>query len=106
MALRSHPVPFDPIEYAQEELVPRLAALRAGAEAEGKADQAAFFGRIQAAMAAARDAIDLAEPFMELSASAFMGFDLSPSIAVRLDQVLLYASQLSEVLSIDEDEVH
>ena len=99
-------MPFDPLEYAQEQLIPLLAQLREGAEAEGKADQAAFFGRIHGGMSNARDAIDLAEPFMELSASAFMGFDFSPPMAMLLDQVLLYSSQLSEVLSIDEDEIH
>ena len=99
-------MPFEPLEYAQEQLVPILDVLRESAEAEGKADQAAFFGRIHAGMTNARDAVDLAEPFMELSASAFMGFDFSPPVAMLLDQLLLYASQLSEVLSLDEGEIH
>ncbi|MEM9176312.1 MAG: hypothetical protein AAGC67_13880 [Myxococcota bacterium] len=99
-------VTFDPLAYAQEQIVPLLEILSEGAEADGKADQAAFFGRIHAGMTNARDAVDLAEPFMELSASAFMGFDFSPPTAMLLDQVLIYASQLSEVLSLDEDEIH
>ena len=99
-------MPFEPLEYAQEQLVPILDVLRESAEAEGKADQAAFFGRIHAGMTNAHDAVDLAEPFMELSASAFMGFDFSPPVAMLLDQLLLYASQLSEVLSLDEGEIH
>ncbi len=99
-------MPFEPVEYANEQLMPLLETLREAADVEGKGDQAAFFGRIHAGMSNARDAVDLAEPFMELSASAFMGFDFSPTIAMLLDQVLLYASQLSEVLSLDEDEIH
>ena len=99
-------MPFEPLDYAQEQIVPLLDTLREAALSEGKSDQAAFFGRIHTGMANARHAVDLAEPFMELSASAFMGFDFSPPIAMLLDQLLLYASQLSEVLSLDEDEVH
>lgn len=99
-------MPFDPIEYAQEQLLPLLEALRQSVAEEGKADQEAFFGRIHAGMARADDAVDLAEPFMELSASAFMGFDFSPPVAMLLDQLLVYASQLSEVLSLDEGEIH
>ncbi len=99
-------MPFDPLEYAREELLPLLEVLRQSASEEGKADQAAFFGRIHAGMSRARDAVDLAEPFMELSASAFMGFDFSPPVAMLLDQLLLHASQLSEVLSLDEGEIH
>ena len=99
-------MPFDPLEYTEEQLLPLLALLCEQVEAEGKADQAAFFRRIHAGMSSAREAVDLAEPFMELSASAFVGFEFSPSVAVLLDQVLLYASQLSEVLSLDEEEIH
>ena len=97
---------FDPLEYAQDQLIPLLDALRLSVADEGKADQEAFFGRIYAGMTNAKDAVDLAEPFMELSASAFMGFDFSPPVAMLLDQLLLHASQLSEVLSLDEDEIH
>ena len=97
---------FDPLEYSRDSLIPLLDALRMSVEEEGRADQAAFFGRIQRGMEAARDPVDLAEPFMELSASAFMGFEFSPPVAMLLDQVLMYASQLSEVLSIEDDERH
>lgn len=96
---------FDPIEYAQNQLVPFLAALVQSAEEEGSADQAQFFGRILRGMQMAREPVDLAEPFMELSTSAFLGFDFSPSVALLLDQVLMYAGQLSEVLSLDDDEI-
>ena len=97
---------FDPLAYSREQLVPLLRVLEESASAEGKADQATFFGRIAEGMGNARDAVDLAEPFMELSMSAFMGFDFSAPVAMLLDQVLAYASQLSEVLSLDETEIN
>ena len=97
---------FDPIEYAHDQLIPFLAAIRQAVEEDGQTDQAAFFGRILTRMEAAREPVDLAEPFMELSMSAFMGFRFTPPVELLLDQLLMHASQLSEVLSIDDDEVH
>lgn len=97
---------FDPIEYAREQLVPFLVAIRQSVEEEGKPDQADFFGRILTRMEAAREPVDLAEPFMELSMSAFMGFRFSAPVEMLLDQLLMHASQLSEVLSLDDDAVH
>ncbi len=99
-------VPFDPIEHAREQLIPRLAAIRLSVEDEGQSDQAAFFGQILTRMEAAREPLDLAEPFMDLSMSAFMGFRFSAPVEMLLDQLLMHASQLSEVLSLDDDEVH
>lgn len=97
---------FDPIDYASNQLVPFLRALVQSVEEEGQADQAAFFGRILRGMEAAREPVDLAEPFMELSTSAFLGFQFSPGTSLLLDQLLMYAGQLSEVLSLDDDEIH
>ena len=97
---------FDPLEYSETTLLPLLGMIHQSVEAEGKTDEAAFFGRIIAGLEAARDPTDLAEPFMELSMSAFMGFEFSTPVAMLLDELLMHASQLSTVLSIDEDEVH
>ena len=97
---------FEPLDYAQNQLAPLLGAIVASVEAEQKPDQERFFGAILRAIEGARDATDLAEPFMELSMSAFVGFDYSPSVAMLLDQLLLHAQQLSEVLSLDDDELN
>lgn len=97
---------FDPIEYARDQLIPLLRVIRQNVEEDGKVDQANFFGRILTRMEAAQAPVDLAEPFMELSMSAFMGFQFSAPVELLLDRLLMHASQLSEVLSIDEDEVH
>ena len=97
---------FEPLEVAREQISPLLRMLVEMVEAEGKPDQVAFFGRIAEGIDVARDGTDLAEPFMELSMSAFVGFDYSPATSAVLDSVLMAAGQLSEVLSLDEDEVH
>ena len=93
---------FDPVEHAREQIAPLLRALVYAVEEEGRDDQARFFGAIQKGVERARDGTDLAEPFMELSMSAFVGFDYSPSTAMLLDQILLQAQQLSEVLSLED----
>lgn len=97
---------FDPIEHVRENLVPLLSAIVISVEEEGNAQQASFFRRVRGGLETADDPVDLAEPFMELSAAAFMGFDYSPPVAMLLDQLLMHASQLTEALSIDDDEVH
>lgn len=96
---------FDPVAYARKELVPLLRALCALAESSERPDQQRFFAAILAGIERARDGVDLAEPFMELSMSAFMGFRFDASTAMLLDELLAKAQDLTEVLSIDESEV-
>ena len=95
---------FEPLEYAHAEILPLLQALVFAVEEEQRPDQVRFFTAILHGVENARDATDLAEPFMELSMSAFVGFDYSPPTAMLLDRVLLYAQQLSEVLSLDDED--
>jgi hypothetical protein len=97
---------FEPLDYARNEIAPLLRAIVVSVEEEERADQVRFFSAILNGVENARDATDLAEPFMELSMSAFVGFDYSPPTAMLLDQVLLHAGQLSEVLSLDDEERH
>jgi hypothetical protein len=96
---------FDPVAYARDDLVPLLRALCSLAESDAKADQQRFFAAILAGIERARDGVDLAEPFMELSMSAFMGFRFDGATAMLLDELLVKAQALTEVLSIDESEV-
>lgn len=98
--------PFDPLAYARAELVPVLRAIRLMVEEEQKPDQARYFGGILDGIEAARDGTDLAEPFMALSMSAFVGFAYSSPVAMMLDSLLYSAQQLSEVLSLDDEAVH
>jgi len=99
-------MPFDPVAYAHEELVPLLRGLCELAESDGASDQERFFASALAGIEAASVAEDLADPFMQLSMSAFMGFVYSAPTALLLDRVLEKAQLLSESLSLDASEVH
>lgn len=97
---------FDPPAYAREELVPLLVSLCELVESESKEDQARFFRGLLAGVERARDAEDLADPLMQLSTSAFLGFAYSAHAALLLDLVLEKAQLLTEALSVDEDARH
>lgn len=97
---------FDPVQYAHQELVPLLDALCQLAAVETAEDQERFFSAILRGVESASDATDLAEPFMELSMSAFVGFQFSPPVAMILDSLLEKAQHLTEALSLDAEEVH
>lgn len=97
---------FDPIEYANEELAPLLRALCVLVRQEDHADQGGFFASVLAGVENADEGGDLADPFMQLSMSAFMGFEFSPAAAMLLDQILAKAQLLTESLSLDASRIH
>lgn len=97
---------FDPLTWAREELAPALLGLRQLAEEEEKPDQQDFFARIARGVSNANEVEDLAGPLMELSTSAFRGFQLSAPVTFLLDQVLDKASLLTESLSASGEGVH
>lgn len=97
---------FDPVAYARQELVPLLRVLCELTRDGGEVDQHAFFGRILQALEHAREAADLAAPFMELSTSAFLGFDYDAATTLLLDQALECAQLLSESLALEPGEVN
>ena len=96
---------FDAVKYAREELLPNLRALCETAEADGEPEVSAFFDRIRKQVEAAQDEADLADPFMELSTSAFRGFSMSFGVPLLLDEVLDRSARISEVLARDPNEV-
>jgi hypothetical protein len=98
--------PEQATEIARAELVPTLQALSELANEEGMRDQATFFRRIESALENAREEEDLADPFIELSTSAFRGFSFSPAGALLLDRVLELAHRLSTTLSASTDDEH
>ena len=95
---------FDPLAYARDELSPLLEALCLLAEEDGHDDQSAFFRSIRDGVARAEDAEGLADPFMQLSMSAFMGFSFASHTAMLLDQLLAKAQLLSETLSLEPED--
>lgn len=90
----------------RDELLPLLLALREQAQEEGQLDQAAFFERIRLGLANAREFEELAGPFMELSTSAFLGFQFSLPVSLLLDNALERAHTLSRALSANTDQEH
>ena len=97
---------FDPVQYAKNELSPLLFSLCELAETEGARDQTQFFRAILDGIDRSVHSDHLADPFMQLSMSAFMGFSFSPHVAMLLDLVLERAQRLSEALSNDPSELH
>lgn len=97
---------FDPLDHARTRVLPLLEAVVALLEEEGEPEPRAFFAGIARAVGGARDATDLAEAFMQLSMSAFLGFRLSAPVSLLLDTLLMHSQQLAEVLSLEAEEIH
>jgi hypothetical protein len=96
----------DAISQARAEMLPLLRSLCDLVEAEGDRDQHGFFSGILQGIESASDPEDLADPFMALSTSAFLGFDYGPLTALLLDQVLIAAQRLTMTLSASDEVVH
>lgn len=97
---------FEPVRYAKDELSPLLVSLVELTAEENRADQNVFFSSILNGVDRAQHTDDLADPFMQLSMSAFRGFQFSPHAAILLDLVLEKAQALSEVLSAEPEEIN
>lgn len=97
---------FDPLDHARSQILPLLHALVALLEEEAQPSPRDFFAGIARAIEGARDATDLAEAFMQLSMSAFLGFQLSAPVSLLVDRILMHSQQLAEVLSLEADEIH
>jgi len=86
-------------EIAKGELIPMLESLVALLEEERESEAAGFFRSVAGALEHAQEEEDLADGFMRLSMSAFLGFRYSRSGTVLLDQILESAQRLSQALS-------
>lgn len=95
-----------PLEAARETILPPLGALCAVLEQEGSDEALAFFDPVRVALGRIREEEDLADLFMQLSTSAFLGFQYSAPAAELLDQVLEAAARLAQTLSADPAEIH
>ena len=65
-------------------------------------EAAGFFRSVARSLGHAREDEDLADGFMRLSTSAFLGFRYSRSVATLLDRILESAQRLSNTLSVSE----
>ena len=91
---------------ARNQLDPLLAALAQQLGEEEQSTQQAFFNRIRTSIQSAQDEVDLAGPFMELSTTAFVGFEFSPSAAVLIDRILEKAENIADSFSNTDDTSH
>ena len=91
---------------ARNQLDPLLEALAAQLGEEGQSTQQAFFNRIRTSIQRAQDEVDLAGPFMELSTTAFVGFEFSPNAAVLIDRILEKAETIADSFSNTDDTSH
>lgn len=87
------------IDVAKQELLPLLGTLVALLEEEEASEAAGFFRSVERSFELAQAEEDLAEGFMRLSTSAFLGFHYSHSAAIVLDQILEAAQGLSRALA-------
>jgi hypothetical protein len=97
---------FDPVEHARTKLVPYLNAILTLLEGADEPDQEVFFSSIRRSIEASREPADLADPFIQLSMSAFLGFRFDSAVAMVLDQLLMHAQELTQVMSLDERQLH
>lgn len=97
---------FDPVVHARTKLVPYLTAILTLLEGEDKRDQEVFFASIRRSIEAAREPADLADPFIQLSMSAFLDFRFDSSVAMVLDELLMHAQELTQVMSLDERDLN
>ncbi|MCH2169623.1 hypothetical protein MK489_02475 [Myxococcota bacterium] len=90
---------MEALRTAKDQLVPLLQLLEALLEADAVPRQ--FFVRIREMIELAKDDEDLAGPFMELSTTAFRGFEFDLDASALIDQILLIAQRISARLSED-----
>ena len=95
----------DAAETARQLLLPDLERLCALVR-ETDPEQASFSERIRTGVERAREPDDLAEPFLELSTSAYRGFAFSAPVELLLDRVLEAAQTLATTLSASSDAEH
>ncbi|MEM7220467.1 MAG: hypothetical protein AAF515_19055 [Pseudomonadota bacterium] len=95
-----------PVIDARNQLDPLLEALVKQLDEEGQATQQAFFSRIRTSIQKAQDEVGLAAPFMELSTTAFVGFEFSADAIALIDRILEKAENIAASFSADDSPPH
>ena len=96
----------DALSVTREQLLPLLDQLDGVLEGDDAPGQRSFFAHIRDLLRRAQEPDDLAGPFMELSTSAFRGFQYSLEASAVIDAVLEIAQQVSHALSADGEPHH
>lgn len=98
---------LDPVvAAAQSQLRPKFDALLALLDKDGAVQEMLFFTTNLLALQQATEPMDIGELFLQLSTTAFLGFEFSPAQAVLVDELLEQAEQLAHVLSADSNQAH
>lgn len=98
---------LDPVvAAAQTQLRPKFDALIDLLDQDGSVQELVFFTTNLLALQRATDPMDIGELFLQLSTTAFLGFQFSPAQAVLVDELLEQAEQLAHALSADSNQSH
>ena len=87
---------FNPLRYAEIELMPLIEELIFYAERDEALDQVKYFSDIKEGLLKASTSDELLEVFFNLSAANFLNFDYSPDSCTVLDKLLEKSILLSE----------
>ncbi len=91
---------------AQQQLRPLFDAVIAQLDEDACITEMVFFTTNLLALMRASEPVDIGELFLQLSTTAFMGFQFSPEQAQLVDNLLAQAEQLAHVLSADSSQPH
>ncbi len=98
---------LDPVvEVAQRQLRPHFDAVIAQLDADAAVAEMTFFTTHLIALLQAEEPVDIGELFLQLSTTAFLGFEFSERQAQLVDDLLAQAEQLAHMLSADDNQPH
>jgi hypothetical protein len=97
---------MEAIDSVKAYLTPRLDGLVSYLSESGQADAHRFFSRMQQNLLVLEQEEELLELFIQLSMTAFQGFQLDPVAASIVDDILAFAEQTSHTFSADRGSVN
>ena len=97
---------MEAIDSVKTSLTPRLDGLVSYLSESGQGDAHRFFSRMQQNLLVLEQEEDLLELFIQLSMTAFQGFQLDPVAASIVDDILAFAEQTSHTFSADRGSVN
>ena len=97
---------MDAIDSVKAHLGPRIEGLVAYLGETGQREAQNFFSRLEHYLTSLTEEEELLELFIQLSMTAFQGFQLDPVSAAVVDDILAYAEQTSHTFSADRGSVN
>jgi len=90
----------------QQQLRPKLDALLTALDGDTDIQALTFFTTALLSLQQATDPADIGELFVQLSTTAFLGFEFSAHQAILVDDLLAEAEQIAHALSADNEQPH